>query len=238
MKPSSRSEPPTTALHPITHVFVTSAFAVSAAFAPVESGLAIVLFAIVASSAIPRRTDTDLVGPFLRILVLAAVFLFLINGVRWNPPGITRAGIVSAAESFIHVAIPVTAVLYLSRRIRSDELYSFLVDLRVPPAAILVLFRTLWLVPRLKERMDETLTALRLRGMPSGSFVARFRTLAPSLGVVFSSMFGEISENALVATARGFLLPGRKTHLLELRYGAADAGIAALSVITAVLACC
>ena len=202
-----------------------------------ESGLVIVLFAIVASSAIPRRTDTDLLGPFLRILGIAAIFLFLIHGIRWNPPGIIRSGVVSAIESFIHIAIPVIAALYLSRRIRSEELYAFLVDLRIPPAVILILFRTLWLVPRLKERMEETVAALRLRGMPAGSPIARMRVLAPSLGVVFSSMFGEISENAPVATARGFLRPGPKTHLLELRFGAADAGVSALSIIMAVLAC-
>ncbi len=237
MKPSSPSGTPPAALHPFSHLLVTAAFAVSAAAAPTESGLAIVLFAIVAASAIPRRTDTDLLAPFLRILGFAAIFLVLIHGVRWNPPGFFRSGIVSAAASFIHVSIPVTAVLYLSRRIRSEELYAFLIDIRMPPAVILVLFRTIWLVPRLKERMEETVTALRLRGMPSGSPAARMRALASSLGVVFSSMFGEISENALVATARGFLRPGPKTHLIELRFGAADAGVAALSIIMAVLAC-
>jgi len=125
-------------------------------------------------------------------------------------------------------------MLHLSRYIRSEELFALLLDLRVPPAAILILFRTIWLIPRLAERMEETVTALRLRGMPTDTLPGRIRALVPSLGTVFSSMFAEISDNSLVLAARGFLRQDHKSHLIELRFRSADA--AAIAVSTLILA--
>lgn len=225
-------------LHPLTHIIITIEFCALAATAPPELGLAVILFGAVITMAVPRRTDTNLIRPFLCILGLAALFLFLMHGVRWNPPGITHAGMLAGLESFIRIAAPVIAVLHLSRHIRSEELYALLLDLRAPPAAILILFRTIWLVPRLTERMEETVAALRLRGMPTDTLHGRISALAPSLGVVFSSMFAEISDNSLVLAARGFLRHGTRTHMLELRFRTADAAAAALSTLILAISWC
>ena len=108
-------------------------------------------------------------------------------------------------------------------------MFALLVDLRVPPAAILVLFRTIWLIPRLRIMMENVVTAQKLRGMPVDSLSRRFHAFAPTLSPLFSSMVDEISENSLVITTRGFLLPGRKSHLTPLSFGARDI-IATISV--------
>jgi energy-coupling factor transporter transmembrane protein EcfT len=221
-------------IHPLTHIVIAIEFCALAATAPPETSPAIILFGLAVTAAVPRRTDTNLLRPFLSVLGIAALFLFLIHGVRLNPPGISREGILRGLAGFSHIAPPVIAALYLSRRIRSEELFALLVDLRVPPAAILILFRTIWLVPRLTERMDETVAALRLRGMPTDSLAGRMRALVPSLGSVFSSMFAEISDNSLIMTARGFLRSGPKSHLTSLHFGAAD--VAAVFLITLILA--
>jgi energy-coupling factor transporter transmembrane protein EcfT len=220
--------------HPLTHIAIAVEFCALAVTVPLEEGLVIILFGLVVTTAVPQRTDTHLLRPFLGILGLAALFLFLMHGVRFNPPEITHTGVLAGLPSFIRIAAPVIAMLHLSRYIRSEELFALLLDLRVPPAAILILFRTIWLIPRLAERMEETVTALRLRGMPTDTLPGRIRALVPSLGTVFSSMFAEISDNSLVLAARGFLRQDHKSHLIELRFRSADA--AAIAVSTLILA--
>jgi energy-coupling factor transporter transmembrane protein EcfT len=171
---------------------------------------------------LPSRTEKPCTGMFLKVLAVAALFLAAMHIVRWYPPGIVTSGIEDAATGFVRVAVPVVAVMFLARRITSEELYGTLIDLKAPPSVIVILFRTIWLVPRLTERMDDVVTAMRLRGMPMDTFLRRTRALAPAFGTIFSSMITEISENALVMTARGFLLPGVKTHHISQRFGAVD----------------
>ena len=155
-------------------------------------------------------------------MAFAAFFLFLIHGVKWMPPGISTDGLISGLVNFTHIAAPVLFIIYLSRRVHSEEIFALLIDIKVPPALILILFRTLWLVPRFVEKADEVITAQKLRGMRIESTSERVRALIPTLSPIFSSMFEEISENSLTLTTRGFLQPGRKSHLTMLRYGFID----------------
>ena len=127
-----------------------------------------------------------------------------------------------ALDHFRRIAAPVTAVMYLSKVVRTEEMFALLIDLRMPPVLILIIFRTLWLVPRFMSRIDAVVTAQRLRGMRIEGVSARIKALLPTLGPVFSSMLEEISENALVMTTRGFMQPGRKTHFMRLSFGFLD----------------
>ncbi len=223
-------------LHPLTHIVLALEFALLAVTTPLEEGLAVLLFGLAVTLAMPARTETRLAKPFLQALGIAALFLFLIHGVQWRPFGITRIGALDGIESFTHIAAPVIAILYLSRQIRPEELFALLLDLKAPPAAILILFRTLWLVPRLTARMDEVITALKLRGMPVETPVQRVRALVPALGVIFASMLSEISDNSLVIASRGFLRRGNRSHLLALPFGRRDATLLILVTFILVLA--
>jgi len=218
-------------LHPITHITIAFCFAAAAVSAPVEEGLTVLLFGLGITLAIPCRTETRLARPFLNVLAIAIFFLFIIHGVRWNPPGVIRSGIFEALESFVRVGAPVVVALYLSRQIRSEELFAFLIDLRIPPAVIMILFRTLWLIPRFTERMDETLIALKLRGMPVDTPFQRVRALIPALGTIFASMFAETSDNSLVMAVRGFLRPGSKSHFLPLSFRVRDGAVIFLALL-------
>ncbi|HDY88816.1 MAG TPA: hypothetical protein ENH82_11985, partial [bacterium] len=188
----------------------------------VYEGFALTLLWFLLTLVIPRRTDTKLTKVFIKILIVAAFFLFLIHGVKWMPPGISPDGLVSGLVNFTHVSAPVLFIIYLSRRVKPEEIFALLIDLKVPPVIILILFRTLWLVPRFAEKVDEVITAQKLRGMRIESTTERVRALIPTLSPIFSSMFEEISENSLTLTTRGFLQPGRKSHLTVLRYGFID----------------
>ncbi len=218
-------------LHPFTHIIITLTFAAIAVGTPLEEGLAVLLFGLGMTLTIPSRTGTHLVRPFLTILAVALLFLFLIHGVRWNPPGITRPGLFDAAKSFIRIGAPVISALYLSRQIQSEELFSFLLDMNVPTAAILILFRTIWLVPRLTDRMEETLLALKLRGMPMETLIQRIRAIIPALGTIFASMFAEISDNSLTIAARGFLNSGHKSHVLKIRFRVCDGATIVIALL-------
>ena len=215
--------------HPLTHIIVSAELAVLILILPVLHGLCVLTFWLLLNLLISPCTETKLTGVFLKILVVAALFLFLIHGVEWRALSISIDGIVAGLNNFVHIAAPVTFVIYLSRRVRSEELYALLIDLRVPPSVILILFRTLWLIPRFVERIDEVITAQKLRGMRIEKTSQRIRALIPTLSPIFSSMLEEISENSLTMTARGFLQPGRKSHVIVLKYSWAD-GVLLLTV--------
>lgn len=220
-------------LHPLTQIILALEFALLAVTTPLEEGLAVLLFGLAMTLAMPSRTETRLTRPFLQALGIAALFLFLIHGVQWHPFGVTRIGMLAVFGNLTHIAAPVIAVLYLSRQIRSEELFALLLDLRAPPTAILILFRTLWLVPRLTTRMDEVVIAQKLRGMPIETPVQRLRALIPALGAIFASMLAEISDNSLVIAVRGFLRPGARSHLLALPFGRRD--VTLLLLVTLIL---
>jgi len=223
-------------LNPATHIIIALEITFFAISLPAVTGTEVLFFFFIISLSIPARTDFRLTGEFLKILGVGAVFLFLIHGVHWHPLGIAHDGLLTGLESLTRIATPVICVIYLSRRIRSEELFAMLIDYRVPPLIILILFRTLWLVPRLTERMDEVLTAQKLRGMRIETTMQRIRALIPTLNPIFSSMLNEISVNALTMTTRGFLLPGRKTHFTPLSYRWTDkAVIAGLTFFLGVL---
>jgi len=220
-------------LNPATHILIALEIAFFAIATPIVTGAIILSIFFVISLTIPSRTEFRLTGKFIKILCVGALFLFLIHGVHWNPPGISYEGLFIGLDSFIRIASPVICVIYLSRRICAEELYAMLIDYRIPPSLILIFFRTLWLVPRLTERMDEVVTAQKLRGMRIETTMQRVRALIPTLNPIFSSMLNEISTNSLTLTTRGFLSPGRKTHYTPLRYRWTDTAI--IAVITFIL---
>ena len=212
-------------LHPLTHIIIAAELAILTLILPIYQGFGVLVIWLFFTIMIPQRTETKLTGTFLKILIIAAVFLFLINGVSWRPLNVSTEGIIAGLISFIHIAAPVIFIIYLSRMVQSEEIFALLIDLKVPPAVILILFRTVWLVPRFVERMDEVITAQKLRGMRIETASQRIRALIPTLSPIFSSMLEEISENSLTITTSGFLQPGKKSHLMVLRYRLNDAVI-------------
>lgn len=211
--------------HPLTHCILAVEAAIVFLILPSYQNLAVFFFWLMLILVLPRRTEINLTGVFIKILGAAAFFLFLIHGVVWMPFSISRIGIYEGLDSFLRISAPVVTVLYLSRQVRQEELFAFLIDLRIPSVVIFILFRTLWLVPRFMERIDEVITAQKLRGMRIESFSGRIKALLPTLGPIFSSMLEETSENSLTLTTRGFLQPGTKTHLAVLSYSWIDAGV-------------
>ena len=209
-------------LNPGTHILIASEITVSAIVLPELPGTIILIIFFVLALAIPSRTDFRLTREFLKILFVGVVFLFLIHGVHWNPLKLSYDGLITGLNKFIHIASPVICVIFLSRRIRSEELFALLIDYKVPSTIILILFRTLWLVPRFNERIDEVVTAQKLRGMRVKTTIQRIRALIPTLNPIFSSMLNEISFNSLTLTSLGFLRPGQKTHFIILKYGWID----------------
>jgi energy-coupling factor transporter transmembrane protein EcfT len=217
-------------LHPLTHILCAAILMICTVTLSLPRGYIVlgILFAVALS--IPGRTGFTMTGGFFRIVLLGAVFLFLIHGIQWVPFGISYKGIVTSLEGFLRIAAPVGGVIYLSKQIRSEELFALLVDLRTPPALILIIFRTLWLIPRLTDRMNEVVVAQKMRGMRVRTHMQRLRALFPTVNPIISSMIHEISVNSLTITAHGFLSPGPKSHITKLVFGTGDI-IAIISTI-------
>jgi energy-coupling factor transporter transmembrane protein EcfT len=219
--------------HPLTHMIVAGEAAFLAAMLPVDEGAVVFSIGLFFALVIPSRTEIRITGTLLRVLALAGFFLFLIHGVKWNPPEILFEGLRIGLANFLHIAAPITAILYLSRRIRAEELYAFLMDMRISASLVFIIFRTLWLIPRLKERIDEVITAMKLRGIRIETPIQRIKVLSPALGTIFASMIREISENSLTIASRGFLRNNRKTHLLVLPWGSNDTALILISTFIA-----
>ena len=222
-------------LHPLTRICIALAWGTLAVSLPPVRSLAVIAVWIVLSLSVPSRTEARVAVPFIKMLVIAGVFLLLIHAVRWFPFGVSLDGIRESVVPFIRIAVPVTAIMYLSRRITSEEFYAFLIDIHMPPVIILILFRVLWLVPRLRDRMDEVTTAQKLRGMHIDTTRRRIMALLPTLSPIFSSMFEEISENAVTITTRGFLDPGQKTHFHDLPFCRKDVLMILAAILTMVV---
>lgn len=219
-------------LHPLTSILIAIECSLLILHIPSGRGFGLLAACLAATLTVPSRTTGRLTVPFVRVLIIAALFTAAIHCVRFSPLTIDYEGSREGLTSFVTISVPVVCVLFLSRRITQDELYAFLIDLRFPPSVILVLFRTIWLIPRMLERTDEVLAALKLRSVPIDTPVRRLMAVAPAISTIMSSMLSEITDNALVITARGFLLPTKKTHMLPLHYTPRDAVV---SVFTTVL---
>jgi len=220
-------------LHPLSRICIALAWGTLAVTLPPVRGLAVIAIWMILSLSLHSRTEARIAGPFIKMLAIAAVFLLLIHAVRWFPFSVSPDGVRESLVPFIHIAAPVTAIMYLARRITAGEFYAFLIDIRMPSVVILILFRVLWLAPRLRARMDEVITAQKLRGMRIDTPRRRIMALLPTLSPIFSSMFEEISENAVTITTRGFLDSGRKTHLHDLPFRGIDVFmIAAAALLT------
>ena len=205
-------------IHPLTHIVLAAELAFLTVIPDLFQGLAVLILWFMFIFIIPKRTETKVTFVFIKVLAVAALFLFLIHGIHWSPPEISVDGIYAGLVNFTHIAAPVVGIIYLSRMIHSEEMFALLIGLRVPPVIILIIFRTLWLVPRFIERINEVITAQKLRGMKIESISERIRALIPTINPIFSSMLEEISENSLTITARGLLQPGRKSHYTILKF--------------------
>ena len=219
--------------HPFTNLFIVLCIVTVALILPVPAGILLIAAWCGITLLVPARTDARLAVPFLKLILFAAVFLVLIDGVQWRPLAILPDGLAEAADRFRLIALIIVSVLYLGRMVTGEEMYALFLDFRIPPALTLIIFRTLWLVPRFIERMDEVVLAQRLRGMPTGGAFARFRAVLPALTPVSASLLEETYEQAMVITMRGFLEPGKKTHALRLRFAFRDAVAVAVAVLAA-----
>lgn len=224
-------------LHPFTQLLFTAMLGIVVVVSGTVWGLAVLLLWCVFTLVVPRRTEVRLTVAFLRLLVVAAGFLLVIHGIEWPAFRLSAKGVLMALDHFRHIAVPIASIMYLSKVIRAEEMFAFLIDLRIPPALILIIFRTLWLVPQFMKRIDDVIMAQRLRGMRIEGVWARMKALQPTLGPVFSSMLVEISDNALVMNARGFMQPGHKTHLTRLRFGLIDRSICFITLTVMLLIC-
>jgi energy-coupling factor transporter transmembrane protein EcfT len=222
-------------LHPLTHIIIITGFGICTVVLPEAAGIICLAIGLVAAFSVRSRTDVALGKLFVKVLITALLFLFLLHGVTWRPIGISPEGSMKGMNSFIKICVPFIVVLYLSKRIRSEEFFALLLDLRIPPIIILILFRTLWLIPRLTERIDEVTMAQQLRGMPIETSLQRIRAIIPTLIPIFTSMVEEIFSNSVVMTISGFLRPGKKSHLIILNYHLRDGFLSVLTIAAVLL---
>ncbi len=222
-------------IHPLTHILLALEISALLLLASPFHGTYLVLMMFAIAALLKKRSDTDIMKPCMRVLGVAVVFLFLIHGLSYRELALNDNFFDIALPSFVRIAVPVSAALYLSKMIRAEEIFALCIDLRLPQSLVLILFRTIWLVPRLMERMDEVVTAQKLRGVRISTPYQRLKAILPTLSAIFSSMVEETSENALVLTVRGFLSKGPKSHISVLQFGMLDVLILLSSTILMVL---
>ena len=170
---------------------------------------------------------------FTRFLIIAAFFLFLINGIKWFPMGIDLAGIEKGANSFCQYRFLLSFYsIYLKNRtfgrnICLDDPHENAIvnytDFFQNSLACAQIFRKDW---------GGFLLLRNSEGMKVSSFVERAGAIIPALNPIISVMFEEISRNALVITSRGFLAQGNNSSRIELVLSKKD--LLSTAIVTAV----
>ncbi len=167
---------------------------------------------------------------FLRLLITAGIFLSIIHcisieqGFVFNPEGLYVAG-----NRFFRIGALMAAFLFLIRSISSEELFSFLIDLKMNLSMIYVVFKSIFLIPRFRERTKEILIAQQARGFVLKGIKSRLKAISLILYPLFSSIMFELEESAASIYTRGLHLSQRKTHLTKNKFVIIDLVAIALS---------
>lgn len=173
---------------------------------------------------------------FLRLWLTAGIFLLIIHCVTYNNGLVfDNHGLVAAGKSFFRIGALMAIFLWLSRTIKSEELYAMLMDIGLPMSLIYLLLRTIYTIPRLGEKAKEILIAQQARGFVLKGIRNRINGLRLVLAPLFSSMVYELEESSASLTARGIFAPGRKSHFVELRFGLQDAMLIVSSMVLTTL---
>ncbi len=223
-------------MHPATRFLMAFCFVFAALNTTVPVNGIIVGLGILYSFSVKSRNGFNPAKVFARMLVFAIFVLFLIHGIDFHTRSIDYTGLQIVAEASVRFASVFAATLWLVKCTTREELYALMLSLRMPMAATLVLFRSIWFLPHIFKRVKDVLLAHKLRGIGSSNVFRRSMALAPALYAIFASMLLEICDSSVALLSKGIWIRGRKSSFVELRWSYKDLiAVAAAMAVVAIL---
>ncbi len=173
------------------------------------------------------RVNREFFRAFLRLILPAAIFLFLMQAF-FQPTGgqvvfkvwflnITRESLMFAFRNAIRIIVMVSSFTLFLLTTHPSELMSDLTRRGLPPQFAYVIISTLQILPQMQAKAQTIIAAQRSRGLETqGSFFRRVGSLGPLVGpLVFGSLV-EVEERAIAIEARGFTSSHVKTSLYDI----------------------
>ncbi len=221
-------------MHPAARIMLAFCFVLAALNAKAPVNYSIAGLGILYSFSIKSRSGFNPAKIFAKMLLFGIVILFLMHGLNFHTRALSTKGLRVVADGALRFASVFAATLWLVKGTTKEELYALMLSVRMPIAAILVVFRAIWFLPHIFKRVRDVLLAHRLRGLDSSNFFRRCLALAPALHAIFASMVLEICESSVVMVSKGIWIGGPKSSSLQLRWSCRDwiaAGAAGLVIV-------
>jgi energy-coupling factor transport system permease protein len=149
-------------------------------------------------------------------------------------PYFDQKGLLVAGKIFLRIGSFMIAFLWIIRTCRPEELYALSIDLRVPVPVIYLVFKIIYFLQKIGEKAKEILTAQQARGFMLKGIRNRFKALILILIPLFSTTIYELEENSAAIVARGLYAPGRKSHLIKIKFTYLDV----LTIVTLTIIIC
>lgn len=214
-------------IHPLAILLPVATYVVALFVVHIRMQFVLVAIAAILTAGLGPRTEHDPARVFLRLSAVAAVLLGGLHAVAWNQgASVTVHGLEVATSTWLRLVGGLTAVLLLLRSTSGEAIYALLADCRMPPTVAFVTIGAVGMTLRLISRANEVLLAQQLRGFESTGLINRIRAYRILAAPLLSSTFYELEDTAAGLAARGLRIPGRKTHLVHLRFGLTEASIA------------
>jgi energy-coupling factor transport system permease protein len=173
------------------------------------------------------KVQREFLGAFLRLVLPAAFFLFLMQAF-FQPVGqqvifkiwfldITRESLMVAFLNATRIIVMVSSFTLFLLTTQPSELMSDLTRRGLPPQFAYVIISTLQILPQMQAKAQTIISAQRSRGLETqGNFLRRVGSLGPLVGpLVFGSLV-EVEERAIAIEARGFTSTHIKTSLYDI----------------------
>lgn len=210
-------------IHPLTRIFMSLLYLIVVFRLPIRHQVMAIITGMIMAWGAKKLPSQDPGKIFLRLWFTAGLFLLIIHCIIYNNGLVfDNHGFVTASKSFFRIGSLMIVFLWLSRTIKSEELYAMLMDIGLSMSLIYLLLRTIYTIPRLGSKANEILVAQQARGFVLKGIGNRIKGLQLILAPLFSSMVYELEESSASLTARGIIAPGRKSHFVELKFGPQD----------------
>ncbi|MCI2267017.1 energy-coupling factor transporter transmembrane component T family protein [Sediminivirga luteola] len=190
---------------------------------------AVLLLSAAAALCSPRvRLRSWLLG----MLVLAGPMLLVVGVVQglfypgpaevlwsWGPARLTAEGAAVAAQLWLRVAAMVSVCLVFALSADAGRVFDALIVLRLPLGLAYVCAAAVGMVPRLRQRLGDTLAARAARGHDTGRLGVRLRLLGGIAAGLLLSSLTDLDQRHDALVQRGFGTARRPAPWRRYPYG-------------------
>jgi len=165
---------------------------------------------------------------FVKILLPAIVFLFIMQSVFY-PHGqtllfriwvltVTRESVLFGYLISTRVTVMVSSFIIFLLSTHPSDLMMDLCTRGVPSMLSYIITTSLQIIPQMRIKAQSIIDAQRSRGLETeGRLINRIKALVPLVRPLILGSLVDVEERTIAVEARGFSCPGKKTHLKEIQ---------------------